>query len=674
MGVVVIQVIRNINIMLSFSLMLAFWGFQAHAQGNGISYSYSIPTQAHHWLRHFQERGRDIDHFVSNYDGQWIVTSGRGRIYSSTSYFDDFTGRGGTSLRAKLNEYLDAGRDIDAIAMTRDGNWLLVSGRTRFYSSLSKFDEIGLRPKLTELVGEGFKIKSISIAPNDGWVIVTEHGGVHYRNVPNKLAKQIRTIMRSGRQVHRVVFRPHRRDKEWVILAENDYRMHPYNEEMDRILGNYQNSRWIVNELFLTPRNGWSVVANSRVPVNFQGRLSQLEYGLRDSDNSSRTHSLWRRMQYHKVPAVSYAIIENGRVLTRRTYGYRDYVRKDEAYYDTLFGVASLSKAVGGAVMSALDQRGRIDLDRSIRRHLRVSGSDLNDWYQSLNFRQRQNAGFATLADLLSHTGGFNIHGIGGFRPNNMPTLLDILKGRDPWTRGKVLPVAFPRTEYDYSGGGYTLAEKIVEDALGQRFHSLAEFNFLLHLGMRDSTFRELTNSQARERLARRHTSAMRPYVNMYCPSKMAGGLLTTVDDYATFLIFLMNDGVHNGQRLFDQETMDRMLSSRTMRSERSCSHDWQCSGAQRRCVNHRCEFEVNYGLGVTISSKNLATNRATKISHGGSQVGISTQFVADLQNNRGIVVFTNGSRNWTDDNGVTRGSATLVNEIVDAYKEVFNY
>ncbi len=91
---------------------------------------------------------------------------------------------------------------------------------------------------------------------------------------------------------------------------------------------------------------------------------------------------------------------------------------------------------------------------------------------------------------LLSHTSGFNIHGFADYAPDApLPTLIQTLNGERPAMNKPLSRIDPAGTRSRYSGGGYMIAQAVIEDATGERFDSVARRLMFDPLGMQRSRF-----------------------------------------------------------------------------------------------------------------------------------------------------------------------------------------
>jgi CubicO group peptidase (beta-lactamase class C family) len=166
------------------------------------------------------------------------------------------------------------------------------------------------------------------------------------------------------------------------------------------------------------------------------------------ADEMSRLH----------VPGVSVAVLHAGKIVWSKGYGV---TRADGAPVtpDTPFQAGSISKPVAALAALRLVQQHRLVLDGDVN-------SQLRGW------RLPAPAGtHDTLRELLSHTAGTTVHGFPGYAAGAaVPNVDDILAGRVPANTKAVVVDTTPGTAWRYSGGGYTVIQKLIGDAAGHPF------------------------------------------------------------------------------------------------------------------------------------------------------------------------------------------------------------
>jgi CubicO group peptidase (beta-lactamase class C family) len=155
------------------------------------------------------------------------------------------------------------------------------------------------------------------------------------------------------------------------------------------------------------------------------------------------------------IPSASIALIDEGRIAFARAYG-------KDATPETLYQAASLSKFVAAIGAMRLVQDGTLSLDQDVNDKLtswKVPGNSFDATHK------------VTLRGLLSMTAGIGVPGFLGYEPGApIPTLTQILDGVPPANSPPVTVIAVPDSAYHYSGGGYEIAEALMQDAAGKSF------------------------------------------------------------------------------------------------------------------------------------------------------------------------------------------------------------
>jgi CubicO group peptidase (beta-lactamase class C family) len=228
--------------------------------------------------------------------------------------------------------------------------------------------------------------------------------------------------------------------------------------------------------------------------------LAALGHGLRPDviapGQAAPAWSLAERMAHHKVPGVAIAVLRNGQVVRAVGYGVRESGTQDRVDGDTLFSVGSISKVATATTTLRLVAEGRLDLGRDVDDYLKrwklPPSAEVPDPRVSLRM-------------LMSHTSGLGVHGFADYQPAEpLPTLVQVLNGERPAKNEAVRFKSAPGRLNDYSGGGVTVEQAVIEDATGQTLEALARSRVFAPLGMKRSTF-ESPLSATRGNIAKAH-------------------------------------------------------------------------------------------------------------------------------------------------------------------------
>ncbi len=329
------------------------------------------------------------------------------------------------------------------------------------------------------------------------------------------------------------------------------------------------------------------------------------------------------RLRHYNVPGVSVAVVENGRVVFAKGYGYADVEKKRPMSTDTLFLAGSVSKPVTAIAAIDLVERGRLPLDADVNTLLRSWQVPSNELTQKTP---------VTLRMLLSHSAGTTVHGFPGYqRDEPIPTTQQILDGAAPANTPPVRVDLAPNTKFRYSGGGTTIAMLALAETQHESFPSLMRRLVLAPLGMRDSTYENPLPPSKRARAATGYRASGRAIPGGWhvYPEMAAAGLWTNPSELARVVI-----------------EFGDALAGRP-------SHVLSLDGA-RLMLTPR--FEVSPGQHIGIGFF-LDDNRGT-FGHDGSDEGFITFLTATKDGTRGVIVMANSDASGPLLGEISRGVA----------------
>lgn len=296
--------------------------------------------------------------------------------------------------------------------------------------------------------------------------------------------------------------------------------------------------------------------------------IQAIEHGLlpivRSSEHPARKKDLSQRMKYYKVPGVSAAFVYQGELAWAGGFGVVEAGSDKLVTTDTIFQAASISKPFTAMVALRLVEAGLLDLD-----------ADVNDFLRSWKipkskYTQPGADGThpkVTLRGLLSHTAGMGIHGYPGYPVGmELPTLQQVLNGRPPATSKPVRVVRTPGTAFQYSGGGYLVAQQMIEDVTGRPLAALAREFIFDKLEMTSSSFESMPPEAYLTRAATAHRKTGEPVAGKWhiYPEQGAASLWTTPSDLARLLIEVLKSR-KNESNLVLSPDMTRLMMTPQM-------------------------------------------------------------------------------------------------------------
>lgn len=314
----------------------------------------------------------------------------------------------------------------------------------------------------------------------------------------------------------------------------------------------------------------------SLAPITRVDRQSEADprgVGLSDEAIESiweATEALYRTRVY---PALTLCLRRNGRVLLNRSLGYAQGLSADTspgrnarlAEPDTPICLFSASKAIISLLTHKLAEEGGIDLDAPVSRYVPAFSG--------------QGKSRTTIAQVLSHRGGFPCF-VAGAEDNDPQVLTD-------WDECIRRICAQPADDggqqmaYHAITGGFILGE-VIRRVTGMSVPDYLDSRLRQPLGMRYFTYG--LDGRSRTRVADNHVCGqpVRWPVSMWARKALsidfddvvevsnrdffmdavipAGNLYSTAEELSRFYQMLLDGGVYNGQRLFEQATIERAI------------------------------------------------------------------------------------------------------------------
>lgn len=362
--------------------------------------------------------------------------------------------------------------------------------------------------------------------------------------------------------------------------------------------------------LFLT-FNCFSQDVNDKIKL-FENNLNHWD------KSKSKKWILKERMAFYEVNAVSIAVIKDYKIEWVKAYGYADISEKRLATPQTLFQAASISKSINSLGVLKLVEEGKLGLDNDINNYLK-------DWkfqYDSISKGKK-----ITIANLLNHTAGLSIHGFGGYeKGKKLPTTIETLDGLKPSNSNAVRSIFEPGLKFQYSGGGITITQLILENVTGEKYEDYMKKNILEQLKMDSSSFNQPPAKEKENLLATGYNmdKEVEGKYHIY-PEKAAAGLWTNPTDLSKYIIETQLSLLGKSNKILSKEMSAKRLDN-------------------------------NFGVFVN-------DFKGTKyFGHSGGNEGFVCYYIGDFEGGNGIVVMTNGRM------------FPIINEIVSSIASLNNW
>jgi CubicO group peptidase (beta-lactamase class C family) len=275
---------------------------------------------------------------------------------------------------------------------------------------------------------------------------------------------------------------------------------------------------------------------------------------------------LRQKSDAREIPGVVAIAASSKEAIYQGAFGKRDLSKDDAMTQDSVFWIASMTKAITTTAAMQLVEQGKLSLDAPIGKVLPdLAAPQVLEGFDAKGepkLRPAKNP--ITLRQLMTHTAGFCYDLWNG----DMATYLQ-KKGLPSITSCKndalKTPIATdPGTRWEY-GTNIDFVGKAVEAVSGKRLDAYLRDQMFAPLGMNDTGFK-LTESM-RKRLVGMHARgpdgslAPIPFELEQDPEfhMGGGGLYGTAGDYIKFTQMILNKGRGNGNQVLKPETVSTM-------------------------------------------------------------------------------------------------------------------
>jgi CubicO group peptidase (beta-lactamase class C family) len=311
-----------------------------------------------------------------------------------------------------------------------------------------------------------------------------------------------------------------------------------------------------------------------------------------------------------KPTGLSVAIVKDGQVVFAKGFGFANAETKEPAQTNSLYNIASCTKAFTAAAIGLLVEEGKLRWEDKVIDHL--PGFQLSDpWVTSE----------LTIKDLLCHRSG-----LGTFDG-------DLLWYGTHYTDEQViahmryLPLRQEfRTEFGYQNNLYTTAGLVIQKVTGKTWSQFVTDRLFLPLGMERACASndELTSTAM---VARGHIDGKVIPIYDYAAGKPAASIYASVDELANWVRMWLAGGKWGGKQLLDPKTI---RLAQTAQTNINVSPTWESWGVHFR----------SYGLGWGLFD--YAGKKV--VEHNGGMPGYISKVCMVPEANLGFVILNNGN------------------------------
>ena len=339
------------------------------------------------------------------------------------------------------------------------------------------------------------------------------------------------------------------------------------------------------------------------------------------------------------LAGLAVAVVKDGKVIHAKGYGVSSIESGKKVDENTLFAIASNSKAFTTTALAMLVDEGKLNWNDKVVDH--IPEFKMYDPYITANFN---------IQDLLTHRSGLGL-GAGDlmFFPDGSDFTVEDVLNSFQYQK----PVSPFRTKYDYDNLLYVVAGELVARISGMSWAEFVENNIMKPIGM-------MRSAGVYQRIAVKSNVAfphatdkgklkqLEHYLKNDETLGAAGGIYSSVSDLSNWLFLHLNNGKY-GKDLKEQ-----------LISEQNHAELWKPHTNIRFNIEpdlpYRSHFQA-YGLGWFLQDK----AGVVTVEHTGGLPGMLSRTILIPELNVGVVVLTN-----TDPGGYSYW--TIAMEIVDAY------
>lgn len=321
------------------------------------------------------------------------------------------------------------------------------------------------------------------------------------------------------------------------------------------------------------------------------------------------------------TPGMAVGIVQNGKVRHLKGYGVRDIAGPEKVNADTLFSIASTTKAFTSTALAILVDEGKLDWDDPVVKYL--PDFRLADPWVTREF---------TVRDLLTHRSGLG-RGAG-----------DLMLWPEPagFTREEIIHnlrylkiVTSFRSEYAYDNLLYIVAGEVVAAISGRPWETFVQTRILNPLGM--ACFSGSIPASSLKNVATPHgsfdgkmaTIPRNAITGDVKASAAAGGLVCNVRGMSKWMIAQLQGGVGpNGERIFSLQQRDEMWRSQTILKVSSFEREYDNTHFKTYALAWRKTDVLGYEV----------------VSHTGTLSGMQAYLTLVPELDLGLMVLSNGS------------------------------
>jgi CubicO group peptidase (beta-lactamase class C family) len=321
-----------------------------------------------------------------------------------------------------------------------------------------------------------------------------------------------------------------------------------------------------------------------------------------------------REMKRWNLPGIAVAIVKDGKVIVSKGYGVTDVSKNTPVTENTVFQIASCSKAFTGTSLALLEHYGKLNLDDKVKKYLPYF--KMSEEYRTEN---------TTIRDVLSHRIGFGTFQSDFLNWNTVRPRKDLIANMV-----NVTPKYGFREHYGYCNLGFLTAGEIIPAVTDTTWDDYLKFHYFTPLGMKNTstTYKDFMSAQnashAYTLVDGKITELVPANVDNLGP---AGSISSSVNDMSKWILMQLANGKYNGKEIVPSAVIQKTRMSNTIVG----------NGPGK---GHNFE---TYGLGWFLKDE----GGKKVIEHDGGANGFLSKTVLIPEENMGFVILTNSDAQY---------------------------
>lgn len=317
------------------------------------------------------------------------------------------------------------------------------------------------------------------------------------------------------------------------------------------------------------------------------------------------------QLEKYKLPGFSVVVFENYEIVYSKQFGVKSTDSKEKINQNTAFSTASISKPITALLCFILEEKGLINLDDPIDRSLKR-------WHLPKSKFIENNS--PTWRQFLNHTAGTSQDGFEDhYEGEAIPTLKQSLLGQIPRYDKEIEFLFTPGTNWQYSGGGYTIIQMALEDTFNKPMDELASTYIFLPLGLKNTTMIQPNEKEFLTNVALVHDKEGKviktglPITPQVAPS----GMWSTPTDLAKIAIEMQNALRNKNNKVISNNVAKKVTAVTALKNAvGGWSYGWQKSFGYNNYDWFSCNGS-NTGVGGAVAATMTGGNGYAFLANG---------------------------------------------------------